>query len=138
MGKTSRFAAGRAQAHTPTHHSKSSFSIQFLQLGVRVDWAAHRRQKGAACCEMAAAAASRVAEHAEEADEEAGPLPINHLEKHGINPSDVAKLQAAGLYTVEGVSAQTAQPVLRGGSRSLPHTGCILSKEGTPRYKRHF
>ena len=56
--------------------------------------------------------------------DDGGPLPIVELEKHGINASDVKKLQEVGMYTVEAVSrvaclagngskSAQRQPVLR-------------------------
>ena len=40
--------------------------------------------------------------------QEAGPLPIQRLESHGVNASDVKKLMEAGFHTVESVSPALA------------------------------
>lgn len=37
---------------------------------------------------------------------QAGPTPIQALEQHGINASDVKKLNDAGLYTAESVGGR--------------------------------
>jgi len=49
-------------------------------------------------------AASVEAQREEEDSEEAGPIPINKLEQHGISVADIKKLTEVGFYTVESLA----------------------------------
>ena len=51
--------------------------------------------------------ATREVEEVEEEEEDAGPLPVQRLEAHGITATDTKKLAEAGFHTVESVAYST-------------------------------
>lgn len=53
-------------------------------------------------------------------------MPATELEKHGINASDVKKLQDAGMYTAEAV--RHVESSRRAGLKQVPSTRTLLCR----------